>query len=301
MPITIDTTCTDVLPVEDFIAHVEGYVDLDSAESLSESAPQFRSMSNDVELIPRYFNATIKRFLDNAPLATYTPQSIFLGAGRGFFLRANIWTPLKLSSDFRSQEEKIFSYRNTHDHNFLFMTINHHGPGYKTDLYQYDPSKVIGYIGETIKLEPVGRTQLTAGRVMVYRKKTDVHTQFPPEKLSISLNLMVRRKDLTEEDQYFFDPVNRKIIEMPKIALIHKRASIIALAGRLANGETINIISSLIDKAPCRRIRQAALDAALKLKNVTDREKFLLIKQGSNDEDVAVRRHASMLLEMHFS
>ncbi|AAW73405.1 putative ISXo8 transposase [Xanthomonas oryzae pv. oryzae KACC 10331] len=187
---------------------------------------------------------------------------MFLVAGRGFFLRANIWTPLKLSENFRSQEERVFSYRNTHDHNFHFMTVGYHGPGYETNLYQYDPSRVRGYIGEVVELESLGRTMLQVGRVMVYREKVDVHTQFPPEQLSVSLNLMVTKKRECEPDQYFFDPSDGRIVEMPQIALVHKRASIVALAGQLANSDTADVIESLIIDAPCRRVREAALVAA---------------------------------------
>lgn len=74
------------------------------------------------------------------------------------------------------------------------MTVGYYGPGYETELYQYNPKEVNGYVGETVELEHLGRTKLPNGRVMVYREKVDVHTQFPPAQLSVSLNLMVTRK-----------------------------------------------------------------------------------------------------------
>jgi len=197
MPITIDPACTDILSIEEFIAYVEERVDLGSADGVAEAAPQFKALANDPDLIPRYFNNAIKRFLDDGALAAYTSQSVVLGSGRGFFLRANVWIPLKLSANFRSQEEKVFSYRNTHDHNFLFMTVGYYGSGYETDLYQYDPTTVKGYIGEYVELEPLGRAKLPAGRVMVYRKKADVHTQFPPSELSVSLSPLSCWRDVT--------------------------------------------------------------------------------------------------------
>ncbi|UXV88786.1 HEAT repeat domain-containing protein [Xanthomonas oryzae] len=298
MPITIDPACTDKLRIEEFIAHVEQHVDLSCAEGLAESAPHFRKLANDVDLIPSYFNRAIKKFLDHSSLAAYTPQSVFLVAGRGFFLRANIWTPLKLSENFRSQEERVFSYRNTHDHNFHFMTVGYHGPGYETNLYQYDPSRVRGYIGEVVELESLGRTMLQVGRVMVYREKVDVHTQFPPEQLSVSLNLMVTKKRECEPDQYFFDPSDGRIIEMPQIALVHKRASIVALAGQLANSDTADVIESLIIDAPCRRVREAALVAASTLRELSAGERLRLIELGADDRDEVVRfRARSMVAE----
>ncbi|MFC7519823.1 hypothetical protein ACFQS6_05440 [Xanthomonas populi] len=201
-----------------------------------------------------------------------------------------------MSQTFRSQEERVFSYRNTHDHNFLFMTVGYHGPGYETDIYQYDPSRVRGYIGELVDLEPLGRTMLPVGRVMAYHEKMDVHTQFPPEQLSVSLNLMVTKKREFDSDQYFFDPSEGRIIEMPQIALIHKLASIVALAGQLANRDTADVIEALIVGAPCRRIREAALTAASTLAALPDDEKFRLIERGTNDHDEVVRSRARTLM-----
>lgn len=296
MPIIVEPISTAKLSIEEFKDHIEQHGDLTCAEGLAESAPRFRELANDTDLIPALFNSAIKRFMNDGPLAAYTPQSVFLGAGRGFFLRANIWTPLRLPQDFRSQEERVFSYRNTHDHNFLFMTVGYHGPGYVTDLYQYDPSRVRGYIGETVELELLGRTMLPVGRVMTYREKVDVHTQFPPEELSVSLNLMVTKKRERDRDQYFFDPSDGRIVEMPKIALVHKRASIVVLAGQLANQDTADVIGSLIVSAPCRRVREAALLAADSMAALPDEDRLRFIERGADDRDEVVRSRARSLM-----
>lgn len=86
MPITLEPVCSGKLSIEEFIEYMDQNGDLSCADGLAESASQFRQLANDIELIPGYFNRTIKRFLDDSgPLATYTPQSVFLGAGRNFF------------------------------------------------------------------------------------------------------------------------------------------------------------------------------------------------------------------------
>lgn len=297
MPIIIDPTTTHKLSIQDFIEHANSEIDLRDAESVAAAAPEFKALANDHDLLANYLNDAIKRYFDLEPLAAYTPQSIFLGHGRGFFLRANIWTPLKLEKTFRSQEERVFSYRNTHDHNFTFMTVGYFGPGYETDLYCYDPTKVHGYVGEAVDLEYVGRTMLPQGRVMVYRNKVDVHTQFPPETLSISLNVMITNERPDHDDQYFFDPESGRIIEMPQIALVHKRASIVALAGMLANDETVQVLEDLIRQAPCRRVREAAVTAASHLHGFDISIRSRLLTLGANDREDIVRNKARVALQ----
>src|SRR5262245_6730583 len=111
MTLTIEMKSTDTLTLKEFIAHVENKVDLSHPDGLAEAAPQFHALANAPGLLTGLFSDAIRRYLRGGPLTAYTPQSVVLGSGAGFFLRANIWTPLKLTSSFRSQEERVFSYR----------------------------------------------------------------------------------------------------------------------------------------------------------------------------------------------
>lgn len=296
MPITTYPSSPNTISAKEFVEYVESEIDLTTAESLTEASAMFQSLSNNPTFLSEHITNSIKTFLSGGTLSAYTPQSIFLRAGKGFFLRANIWTPLKIESNFRSQEEKVFSYRNAHDHNFLFMTSGHFGPGYETDLYQYDPAKVRGIIGEKVDLEFTGRERLTRGWVMTYREKVDVHIQLPPESLSISLNLMVLNKAGIDKDQYFFDIERSEIIDLPAIATVHKRSSIIELAGELADENAVDVIEHLIKRSPCRRIREAGLKAAQKLGCISEQERQRLIALGATDPDELVRQRARELL-----
>jgi hypothetical protein len=84
------------------------------------------------------------------------------------------------------------------------MTVGFFGPGYETTIYEYDSSKVTGFVGESVDLRFLETTQLPPGKVMLYRPHADVHAQYPPSELSISLNLMVR--DATEKRDQFCAP-----------------------------------------------------------------------------------------------
>jgi hypothetical protein len=296
MTLTIETNRTDTLSLPDFLKYVENDVDLKEPDGLVRAAPHFRELANNPGLVTGVFSDAIKRYLRGGPLTAYTPQSVIMGSGPGFFLRANIWTPLKLTSSFRSQEERVFSYRSAHNHNFSFMTIGYSGPGYETELYRYDSTGVEGYVGEEVRLDFVERTGLTPGKIMIYREKEDVHTQYPPEALSISLNLMVLSPRVNTLDQYFFDPETRRISSFPKDAKIFRRASVVAMAGWIADENTVDVFHDLVKRAPCRRVREAAVTAITRLACVPREEKQRLVEAAVEDSDERVRDCARKFL-----
>ncbi|MCJ1883116.1 hypothetical protein LNY03_28815, partial [Pseudomonas nitroreducens] len=84
-------------------------------------------------------------------------------------------------------------------------------------------------------------------------------------------------------DQYFFDPHQKRITDMPEIALVHKRASIIAMLGFIANDNSLQILHDLIAKAPCRRVREAALVAISNMANFNSSDKDYLYRIGASD------------------
>ncbi len=297
MPITIQLQTDKRISVEEFIDFVNREIDLETPESIATGAEMFYALAQDKDVVSEKLNARVVDYLSGGALMTNGPQSVVLGIGRGFFIRANIWLPLSSTTVLRSHEERLYSYGNTHDHNFSFMTVGYFGPGYTTDLYEYDVGTVKGHVGEVVDLKDLGRTDLPCGKVMVYREKCDVHTQYPPESLSISLNLMVTSPRSLAMDQYFFDAKKKCIIDMPEFASIHKRASIVALAGAVGNANTIEILESLLKAAPCRRVREAALDGLAKLPVAEEGDKARLFELAANDSDSLVRARAHIYLQ----
>ena len=135
----------------------------------------------------------------------YGPQAIVLSPIRsGCFLRANIW-PAEADPCFAASGARSFVYGLPHDHNFSFLTSGYFGPGYRSDYYEYDYEAVAGYAGENAALRFVERSALEEGRLMLYRAHRDVHSQLPPESLSISLNVMAIDPAYAWYDQYGFD------------------------------------------------------------------------------------------------
>ncbi|MEM9502091.1 MAG: transposase [Pseudomonadota bacterium] len=145
----------------------------------------------------------------------YGPQAIVLspqrlGQSGGMFLRANIW-PAEHDLCFKNSGAKNFVYGVPHDHDFGFLTSGYLGPGYRSDYYEYDYTKVIGYAGEAVDLRFIERSALHRGKLMLYRAHVDVHSQLPPDSLSVSLNVMHVDPAQGWLDQYGFDLEERRV------------------------------------------------------------------------------------------
>jgi hypothetical protein len=127
----------------------------------------------------------------------FKPSTVMIERRDGYSIRAVIWYP-----PGPLYPPEIFSYFETHDHNFDFFTAGCLGPGYRTRLYHYDYDAVEGFPGERVDLTSAGDTGLPPGKVMYYYGSRDIHTQYPPEALSVSLNLLLPKTEPAHRRQY---------------------------------------------------------------------------------------------------
>lgn len=252
---------TDVsLEPEEFIEKINSSIDINDIESVKEAAPLLKSLANNRQLVPGILQRDLKNYLSGKKTSFYNPQSFIIGSGNNFFLRGNMWFPLpQQQGPLAEKMAAVFSYRMAHDHNFLFATVGYHGPGYITEIYEYDASSTIGYIGEPIKLKFLERTQLPVGKVMIYRPHQDAHLQIPPESLTISLNLMIANPKHTQRDQYFFDLERSCIANSAPASTIYLRAHVVEMAGLMADHNTVDVLTELSLSSKCNRIKLAAL------------------------------------------
>src|SRR5882757_2712224 len=188
MAITIACNNAEIVTLDEFIDYVHTHVDLQDLASVATAAPKFRSLANDRALVVRHLNHQVKENFRSQVIPS--AQALFLGDGRDFYVRANIWPSNADLASGRVYQDQ-FSYNLAHDHNYSFMTVGYHGPGYITEVYEYDFDKIVGNAGEAVDLRFVERIHFTTGMVMLYRASKDVHTQFPPDDLGITLNFMV--------------------------------------------------------------------------------------------------------------
>jgi hypothetical protein len=185
----------------------------------------------------------------------YSSQVIILhNNSRNFVLRANFW-PAEADSVMINSGRDPFFYGMPHDHNFSFLTAGYLGPGYWSDYYEYDYDTAIGVPGEKIDLRFTGRSRLSPGKVMLYRKHLDVHSQLPPDELSVSLNILGISPSSGFREQYGFD------VERGEIANIINSSGLetmIRLAAHFGGGNGLELVEWAARNHPSERIRFAA-------------------------------------------
>ncbi|HWY23277.1 MAG TPA: hypothetical protein VNX47_00060 [Nevskia sp.] len=258
MALTIPCDTSRVVDLDEFIDHVHSHVDLRDQDSIAAAAPMFRALANDRELVVRRINQQVKtRFRSQAVASA---QVIYLGEGRDFYLRANVWPSNADIASGRVYQDQ-FSYHQAHDHNYNFMTVGYHGPGYLTEIHEYDHEKLEGFPGEKVDFRFLERTLFGPGMVMLYRASKDVHIQYPPDDLSVTLNFMIATPEVRTRDQYFFDLESRTLLDYPAELDGSRRVSVLKMAAHVGNGDTRQLLEDLARSHPCRRTRLAAWQA----------------------------------------
>jgi len=250
-------------------------------EGFDEAAVYMRRIANNRVFLVEQINNDLKNLKTFQAGNPFTGQVFVLRVHEHFGVRAAIWQPPK----GRAADE-MFLYEDAHDHNYNFLTVGYHGPGYRTRIYEYDHDDVIGYEGEPVELRFLEETTLPFGKVILFRNGRDIHTQYPPEALSISLNVL-ERIDEQRRDQYGFNvearTIRGKIDQVPGLLVIR-------LASALAADESIELLGEIMTKHSSRRIRLAAYEA------VADHRGVATWERAMDDADRLVRHVAAQRL-----
>lgn len=254
-------------------------------ESLLHAAGWLRRLGNNADFLGDLLLAELKDGTSSAEDASsYGAQVAMLSPlGNEFFLRANFW-PSASEHMFRASGPTAFSYELPHDHNFDFLTIGYFGPGYVSDYYEYDYEAVDGAVGEKAGLRFVERATLSPGKVMHYRAHVDVHSQLPPESLSISINIMHAGGAQGWLDQYRFDVERDEIagVISPGAAEIFLRAAV-----GLGGAEARDLAEQFARAHPSERMRLTALEAQAGVLDVVARDALWRRAENSGSRLVA--------------
>jgi hypothetical protein len=257
MALVIPSDTRASISIDDYVDGVRR-LDLRDQDSLVESAPMLRALANDRTLVVRRINQEIEKSFR----ASYLPsaQTVYLGGGTDFFVRAAVWPSSSAVTGGRLYQDK-FAYHTAHDHNFTFLTVNYLGPGYETEIYEYDYDSIEGHAGEGVDLRFLEKVRFGQGSVMLYRASRDVHIQYPPEELSVTLNLMVSLPEVRGRDQYFFDTTRKVILDYVPDTESSRSVALIRMAAHLGDDTTHGLLRELAAKHPSHRIRLNALEA----------------------------------------
>lgn len=223
-------------------------------------------------------------------LNRYSAQVFLLHRSpRGYFLRANLW-PAERDAAYTASGPLAFAYGLPHDHNFHFLTAGYWGPGYVSDYYEYDAEAVDGRIDEPLNLRFVERSSLSEGKMMLYRAHRDVHSQLPPDRLSVSLNIMDEGEHVPWRDQYIVDLERGTIAKRPTLTTAEM---LLRCAVHLTdNGR--DVAEQFARTHPVPRVRANAIAA---LAAIAD-EPHMILERGLGDCDARVRHDCARWLAL---
>ena len=291
MTIEFQQDITDSVSLAEFHDFVRGQVDVRRLDSLVTVAPMLRRLANDRDLVVRSLNARITQLANRD--AVFSSQVMLLGSGPHYYVRANFWPSTSEMAGDKVVLSDQFTYDIGHSHNYSFLTAAYSGPGYSTDLYRTDPSKIEGYAGEKVELQFIKRMHFGPGMTMLYEADVDVHSQASPAELSVTLNFVAAPPEVHIRDQHFFDLARGVLIEFPAGLDVSRRVSMVKMAALVRNGNTEQILLDLARTHPCKRTRMAAFESILKI-DPTRKEEVLGI--AATDADPGIRHLATAAL-----
>jgi hypothetical protein len=285
MPRLIDPPAGPALDLEEVTARLdETDVDLADEASLARVAPLLAGLARNRDFLADRVIAALKAsFADQLALSRYSAQVFLLHRSpRGHFLRANLW-PAASDAAYVASGPAAFAYGLPHDHNFSFLTTGYWGPGYVSDYYDYDAESIDGRLGEPLNLKFVERSQLGTGQMMLYRAHRDIHSQLPPESLSVSLNIMEEGDHIPWRDQYIVNLDHGTIARRPTLT----QAEMLLRCAVHLTDEGKDVAEHFAKAHPVPRIRANAFAALAAVEDGTGRASVL--ERGLRDSDRRVR------------
>lgn len=255
--------------LEELIEAVRAAFRPDDFESMEACATYLAGYARNKSILVDLVNESVRALLSKRTVAPVrTPQSFLIAVDERFYVRCNLWTPLDPGLQSKIFQERLYSLEIPHDHNFSFLTVGYLGPGYHTEIYEYERDRVEGRIGESVELRAVGSYTLGVGDVMLYRQGVDVHVQHQPPATSASINLMFLSEYTAHEWQYLFNLEERRISGLSGSSM-RSRHELLTLAGEVGDAETAALLEDISRSCPCSRTRQAGIVALEALATAT--------------------------------
>jgi hypothetical protein len=239
----------------------EQKVDTQDEESFITAAPVLKRLANNKTFLSKMVCEELKSYSNLQERNSYSAQVFMLyppqQRGQNFFMRACFW-PADADHVVRVSGTDPFFYHKPHDHNFNFLTVGYHGSGYWSDYYDYEYEDCVGFRGEDARIKFVERSQVSKGKVMLYRAFRDIHNQLPADEFSVTINIMENSIRAGILDQYAFD------VESGRLTGLINRMSSTALfptVAALGDDEGIDLLQTIAEKHPLDRVRLSAYGA----------------------------------------
>jgi hypothetical protein len=259
MPLHINLPADDTrIELEEYVELIEsrGY-DFSNLDDLIDSAVYLQQLNNNKELLVNKIAGELADIDAFQRSNLYGPKVFILRSHPKFFLRVVVWEPI---SDLE-RSIKGFNYDICHDHNFHILTAGYFGPGYKTRTYTYNYQNVTGYLGEKVSMDNESIYELPQGKLLLYRAKHDIHIQLPPEKLSISLNL-IPNNDSVKLPQYQFDESSRTICRYLQNS---GNELMVRMAGALGDTSLVDLLDAIFGKTDNVHLKALSASSMIQL------------------------------------
>jgi hypothetical protein len=260
MALTLEAETDEILSLPEFLEYLRREVDPRDEASVLAAAPKLRALANHRTFLRDELHKHLACWRNPTRGSTYISQTFTLGDVANLHVRANVWHPKGAEPPTAKGEGEQTLYGLPHDHSFGFLTVGYFGPGYRTAIYEYDPSTVSGVAGERVDLTFLEETTLPVGKVMYYRPCIDVHEQGYPPAFSVSLNVTLMRPDANDRDEFYFDLERKTIVAFsgPSQA---GRLLLCQVAASMGDARTQELLASVAKKADSPRLRAEAYDA----------------------------------------
>ncbi len=246
----VESRVQEMLTLDQFLRVVEDRFDPYDLESTWSVRDALAGLALNQEWI---FATIAERLREriHSPWAREQPSYFVLHVGKNFGLRANIWLPERSGANSTVLENAAFSYDYPHDHNFDILTATCFGPGYETEVYEYEAMPTDASVNDLITVESLGRKLLSPGLIFLYEACKDVHTQLPVKDVTVTLNFLPFRKEDHERPQMIFEHVDATTMrivgaplspegrEMSAVRMLAKLAS-----GNFGDGSGLHLIAT---------------------------------------------------------
>ncbi|PSJ40503.1 HEAT repeat domain-containing protein [Allosphingosinicella deserti] len=279
MVLTLSSHAATSIPLEEYVDICDSIANLRDREQALATADALKALSNNKTFLVDFLNTEMKSIAGFQAGNDFKPPTFILHRGAGYAVRAVVWLPAA-----EADNPALFSYYETHDHNFDFLTCGYYGPGYRTRIYEYDHGRVAGYPGEPVDLRFIEETMLPEGKLMYYLASRDVHTQLPPDALSVSLNLILPRERQDRLTQYEFDATARTV--QGSFADMRMRRTIFAALKHIGDDNSLDLVATIAGKHHDHRTRALAWDTLIAM---APGDRAALVEKAMDDPSRYVR------------
>ncbi|MDI9358435.1 MAG: hypothetical protein QM528_05775 [Phycisphaerales bacterium] len=269
MALTIQEDTTEQISLKDFIAYCDATIKSNEMDTLLACSKHLKMLSNNKTFLVAYLKTEIENNIESFQRNNLSnAQTLLLHLNAHYFLRVLLWHDTKTErgkKDWREVgvDDIILGH---HDHDTSFMTVGYMGSGYETDIWEYDCHKTAGYIGEKVEMKFLEKTSLQNGKIMVYRAGRDIHTQYPPQEFSLTINLVLKSNHKFNYAAPMFDVQKREISQISiNNYMINSLRYLMNIASLLKAEKLINILEQLSTVHPSHLIRLASLKLLVKM------------------------------------